>query len=283
MTRNANSLNADLHCHSLVSDGVMTPAELARRAARNGVQLWSLTDHDEVAGLAEAGEVCRELDLPFLEGVEISATWAGRTVHIVGLNIDPDNESLRQGLEAIRMNRVNRARKIADRLEEMGVEGGYEGALRYAANPQLVSRTHFARFLLEQGHCETMQEVFDRYLGDGRPGNVRIHWSKLEEAVSWIRAAGGRAVIAHPGRYTYDAMQADAFFEAFRELGGEGIEVVTGSHRPEQYRRYAEVARRYGFLVSRGSDFHAPDESQIDLGTLPELPSGVKPIWHDWI
>lgn len=283
MTRNTHSLNADLHCHSLVSDGVMAPAALARRAAENGVQLWSLTDHDELAGLREAREACRGLDLPFITGVEISATWAGRTVHIVGLDIDPDNEALRNGLEAIRAGRVERAGQIAVRLEQMGVQGSYEGALRYAANPQLLSRTHFARFLLEQGYCKTMQEVFDRYLGDGRAGNVSIHWSRLEEAVGWIVGAGGRAVIAHPGRYTYDTIQQDAFFDAFRQLGGEGIEVVTGSHRPEQYREYAEVARRYGFLVSRGSDFHAPSESHIDLGRLPELPSGLKPVWHDWM
>lgn len=283
MTRIATSLNADLHCHSVISDGVLEPAVLARRAAENGVQLWSLTDHDELSGLDEARAACREVDLPFVPGVEISATWANRTVHIVGLNIDPGHEPLRQGLEAIRADRAGRARQIAQRLEQMGVEGSYEGALRYAANPQLLSRTHFARFLLEQGHCKTMQEVFDRYLGDGRSGNVRVDWARLEDAVQWIIGAGGRAVIAHPGRYVYDAIQAEAFFDVFKQLGGEGIEVVTGSHRPEQYREYAEVARRYGFLASRGSDFHAPSESHIDLGSLSDLPSGLKPVWHDWL
>jgi len=283
MIRNTHSLNADLHCHSLVSDGVLAPAVLAQRAAQNGVQLWSLTDHDELSGLQEAREACRELDLPFVTGVEISSTWARRTVHIVGLNVDPDNETLNSGLSAIRSGRVDRARQIAVRLEQMGIEGSYEGALRYASNPQLLSRTHFARFLLEQGYCKTMQEVFDRYLGDGRSGNVRIHWSTLEEAVQWIVGAGGRAIIAHPGRYTYDDTQAEAFFDAFKQLGGEGIEVVTGSHRPEQYRQYADVARRYGFLVSRGSDFHAPSESHVDLGGLPELPSDLRPVWHDWV
>lgn len=278
-----NSINADLHCHSRISDGVLTPSDLARRAAGNGVQLWSLTDHDELSGLQEAREECRQIGLPFITGVEISATWAGQTVHILGLNIDLDNEALNAGLASIRENRVGRARKIAEQLERMGVQGSYNGALRYAANPQSVSRTHFARFLLEKGYCTTMQEVFDRYLGDRKSGNVRVNWARLEHAVQWIVGAGGRAVIAHPGRYAYDATQMSAFLDVFRQLGGEGIEVVTGTHRPEQYREYAQVARHYGFVVSRGSDFHAPGESRIDLGCLPQLPSDLKPVWHDWV
>jgi len=283
MTGTPLSINADLHCHSLISDGVLTPSALAQRAHEGGVQLWSLTDHDELSGINEAREACRRLNLGFIPGVEISATWAKRTVHIVGLNIDPSHEVLKQGLASIRAGRVARARRIAERLESMGIEGSYEGALRYAANPQLLSRTHFARYILEQGYCSTMQEVFDQYLGEGRAGNVRVDWARLEDAVRWIVEAGGRAVIAHPGRYSYDAIQADAFFDAFKQLGGEGIEVVTGSHRPEQYQKYAEVARQYGFLASRGSDFHAPSESHIDLGSLPELAAGLKPVWHDWI
>lgn len=283
MSGTQQPINADLHCHSLISDGVLTPSALAQRAHEGGVQLWSLTDHDELSGIKEAQEACAKLNLAFIPGVEISATWARRTVHILGLNIDPSNEVLRQGLASVRDGRVARARHIADRLENMGVKGSYEGALRYATNPELLSRTHFARYLLEQGYCSTMQEVFDRYLGEGRGGNVRVDWATLEDAVQWIVGAGGRAVIAHPGRYSYDATQADAFFDVFKQLGGEGIEVVTGSHRPEQYRTYAEVARRYGFLASRGSDFHAPTESHVDLGSLPELPGNLKPVWHDWI
>lgn len=283
MSTSSLTLNADLHCHSRISDGVLTPSELARRAADGGVQLWSLTDHDELSGLEQARATCLELGLAFVPGVEISATWAKRTVHIVGLNIDPKYEPLRQGLAAIRAGRVARARRIAQRLDDMGVPGSFEGAARYAANPELLSRTHFARFLMEQGYCETMQEVFDHYLGEGRTGNVRVDWARLEDAVNWIVGAGGCAVIAHPGRYTYDATQADAFFDDFKQMGGEGIEVVTGSHRPEQYQQYAQVARRYGFLASRGSDFHAPSESRIDLGSLPNLPAGLTPVWHDWL
>jgi len=283
MTGTRLSINADLHCHSRVSDGVLTPTALAQRAREGGVQLWSLTDHDELSGISEAQEACSRFDLAFVPGVEISATWAKRTVHIVGLNIDPSNLVLRQGLASVREGRVARARRIAERLENMGIQGSFEGALRYASNPQLLSRTHFARYILEQGYCSTMQEVFDQYLGEGRAGNVRVDWAKLEDAVQWIVGAGGRAVIAHPGRYAYDATQADAFFDIFKQLGGEGIEVVTGSHRPEQFKKYADVARQYGFLASRGSDFHAPSESHIDLGSLPQLPEGLKPVWHDWV
>ena len=283
MTRISNTLNADLHCHSRISDGVLTPAQLAHRAGQNGVQLWALTDHDEVAGVSEARAVCQEIGLPFIPGVEISTTWAKRTVHILGLNINPEDKVLNKGLESIRAGRTDRARQISDRLEKMGVKGSFEGALAYASNPQLLSRTHFARYLIEQGYCKNMQEVFERYLGDNSSANVRVHWSSLEDTVNWITGAGGRAVIAHPGRYIYDATQADAFFEAFRDLGGEGIEVVTGSHQTHQYRKYADIARRYGFLASRGSDFHAPSESHVDLGGLPELPSDLRPVWHDWV
>jgi len=281
MTR-VSPLNADLHCHSLVSDGVLTPAQLAQRAFENGVELWSLTDHDELSGLAEAGKTADELGLPFIAGVEISASWLDQTVHIVGLNIDPGNPALNSQLHTIRAGRIERGKEMARRLAKMGVPDSYEGALKYAANPQLLSRTHFARYLVDSGVCRSLQEVFDNYLGDKKGGNVRVHWCRVEEAVAWIVGAGGRAVLAHPGRYMYTPVQADALYTHFRDSGGEGIEVVTGSHWPEQYAEYASKARYYGFLASRGSDFHAPRESRIDLGKLPDLPRGLKPVWHDW-
>lgn len=272
----------DLHSHSTYSDGVLDPIDVAKRAANNQVKLWSLTDHDEVSGLDEAEKTATDLGMTFIPGVEISSSWGGKTVHIVGLGIDRHNQQLIDGLARIRNQRLGRGKKIAAKLEQLGVENAYEGAIKYASNPRLVSRTHFARYLLEAGYCENMQEVFNRYLGDDKPGNVRIHWSTLEEAVSWILAAGGRAVIAHPGRYTFNKMQADAFFDEFIQLGGTAIEVLTGSHRPEQCNYYADVARKYGFLASTGSDFHAPKESRIDLGGLPPLPDDLTPVWHDW-
>lgn len=277
------SLNIDLHCHSHYSDGVLTPSALAQRAHANGVQVWSLTDHDELAGQKEGRDAAQALGMQFITGVEISVSWANQTVHILGLNVDAENQVLNNALDGIQTARTNRALQLAQRFDSLGVTGSYEGALKYAANPKLLSRTHFARFLLEQGVCKSMQEVFDRYLGDGKPAYTRIHWSRLADAVGWIRGAGGRAVIAHPGRYAYTATQSGALFDEFKQLGGEGIEVVTGSHRPDQYREYAEVARYYGFLASRGSDFHAPSESKVDLGMLPSLPSDLLPVWHDWV
>ncbi|RTZ48269.1 PHP domain-containing protein [Candidimonas sp. SYP-B2681] len=279
-----NSLiKVDLHSHSTISDGVLTPAQLAARAHANGVSLWALTDHDEVSGLAQARAEAESLGMAFVSGVEISVTWAKQSVHVLGLGIDEFDSGLLAGLAGIREGRSIRAREMADRLTSMGVPDSYEGALAFAANPSLVSRTHFARFLVERGYCKNMQAVFDKYLGENKPANVRVQWSTLAEAVSWIIGAGGRAAIAHPGRYSFSPLQADALFEQFKELGGTGIEVITGSHTPDQYVEYAKVAQHYGFMASCGSDFHSPKEARLDLGDLPSLPSGVKPIWHDWI
>jgi len=275
-------LNADLHCHSNVSDGMLTPHELAARAKRGGVELWALTDHDEVSGIADARKAATDLDLKFVAGVEISITWGGKTVHIVGLAIDENNADLCEGLKSVRGGRERRAREIAEQLAQSGVPGAYEGALRFADNPDMVGRTHFARFLVEAGVRASVSDVFASYLVEGKPGFVPHRWATLEQATGWIRGAGGRAVIAHPGRYAFTEMQLDALISAFRDLGGEGIEVVTGSHAPHQYESFARVARQAGLLASRGSDFHGPAESRADLGTLPPLPAGLTPVWHDW-
>ncbi len=279
----ANAIKVDLHSHSTISDGVLPPAQVAQRAHANGVQLWALTDHDELDGLDEAETTARGLGMGFIPGIEISVTWSGQTVHVVGLNVDRHNQALNTGLSAVRAGREGRARKMADKLASLGIPNAYEGALSYAANSAMVSRTHFARYIVAQGHCDSLQAVFDRYLGDGKPGNVAVQWSSLEHAVGWILGAGGRAVIAHPGRYKYSAMQFDALFEDFKGLGGQAIEVVTGSHTVSQYDEYAKVAKRYGFMASCGSDFHSPKEARLDLGELPPLPSGLTPVWHDWV
>ncbi|MBC2769584.1 3',5'-nucleoside bisphosphate phosphatase [Pusillimonas minor] len=279
----AAPLNVDLHCHSSFSDGVLAPEALAQRAHKQGVQVWSLTDHDELGGLAQAAKAAADQGLVFIPGVEISVSWARQTVHIVGLNIDPEHAGLVNALNELRSWRESRARDMGDKLATLGFDGCYEGALTYADNPQLLSRTHFARYMVSRGWFKTMQDVFDRYLGDGKPGNVPTRWASLEDAVNWIRAAGGMAVIAHPGRYKFDDTQFDALYEVFRDAGGQGIEVVTGSHRPDQYATYAQIAKHYGFKASRGSDFHSPDESPADLGALPPLPQGLKPVWADWV
>lgn len=275
-------LNVDLHCHSTVSDGVLTPAKVAARAKANGVTVWALTDHDEIDGIAEARAAASGLGLTFVPGVEISVTWAGETVHIVGLQIDETNETLVKGLSATRSGRQARAHEIADQLATAGIPDAYEGALKFVGNPDLISRTHFARYILELGIEKEIGQVFRHYLTEGKPGYVPHRWATLKNAVAWIRGAGGIAVIAHPGRYDFTELGFDAFFAEFKQLGGAGIEVTTGSHTVDQYEYYAKIARRYDFLASRGSDFHGPGESSIDLGMLPPLPGRVVPVWHDW-
>ncbi|MTW11387.1 PHP domain-containing protein [Pseudoduganella eburnea] len=275
-------LNVDLHCHSNVSDGVLPPAAVAEHARKAGVNVWALTDHDEVGGVATARAAAQLHGMQFVPGVEISITWANETVHIVGLQIDENNSALLKGLEDTRSGRDNRGREIGRQLEMVGIPGAYEGALNYVDNPSLMSRTHFARFLVEQGICASVPEVFRKYLSPGKPGFVEHRWASLQDAVGWILGAGGIAVIAHPGRYKFTPMQEGVLFDEFKALGGTAIEVVTGSHTPDQYPKYANLANSYGFLASRGTDFHAPGEARVDFHLLPPLPANVTPVWHDW-
>lgn len=275
-------LNVDLHCHSTVSDGLLSPATIATRAYANGVNVWALTDHDEVGGVAMARAKAKELGMQYVAGVEISVTWANKTIHIVGLQIDETNAQLVQGLYDTRHGRENRARQMSAMLEAVGISNTYQGALQYAGNPKLISRTHFARYLVESGVCKDVHEVFRNYLVQGKPGYVEHRWANLADCLKWIHDAGGIAVVAHPGRYDLTPLQMSAFLDEFKQLDGRGIEVVTGSHTPDQYEEYAEVAQRYGLLASRGSDFHGPGESKTDLGSLPALPSRLTPVWHDW-
>lgn len=275
-------LKVDLHCHSTISDGVLKPAEVAAHARRAGVDVWALTDHDEISGVAAARQAALALGMQFVAGVEISITWAGQTVHIVGLQIDETHPALVQGLLQTRSGRDTRAREISRQLALAGIPDAYEGALNYVANPDLMSRTHFARYIVEIGKCANIPEVFRKYLSEGKPGYVEHRWGTLAEAVGWIRAAGGLAVIAHPGRYRFSDTAQGVLFDEFKQLGGVAIEVVTGSHTPDQYAEYARLANDYGFLASRGTDFHAPGEARVDFALLPPLPANVKPIWHDW-
>ncbi|HLS17759.1 MAG TPA: 3',5'-nucleoside bisphosphate phosphatase [Paenalcaligenes sp.] len=276
-------LNVDLHSHSTVSDGTLTPAEVAQRAHAHGVDIWALTDHDEVAGLDEAKNIADTLGIQFIPGVEVSVTWLDRTVHIVGLGVDSSDPQLIEALAEVRKGRTQRAQRIGERLHELGIEGAYEGALAYATNPELVSRTHFARFLVDNGYSKNMKEVFRRYLGDDKAGHVHVQWATLEESVRWINGAGGKAVIAHPGRYKFSQQQFELLYEQFKEMGGVGIEVVTGSHPEREYEHFAAVARRFGFEASCGSDFHWPRKGRMDIGKVPPLPRGLTPVWHDWI
>ena len=273
-------LNADLHCHSVVSDGTLEPEVLAARAAANGVELWALTDHDEIGGQHRAAEAARAHGMQYLTGTEISVTFAGETVHIVGLGFDPDDPQMQRGLQQTRGGRGARAHEIAAGLAQVGIKNAYEGALRYVGNPELISRTHFARFLVESGVCRDTGEVFRRYLTEGKPGYVPHRWASLKHAVAWISDAGGMAVIAHPARYKLTANEEYALFTEFKAHGGRAVEVVTGSHSAAEAVRYAEAAREYGLAASRGSDFHSPDESHTDLGQLPYLPGELTPVWE---
>lgn len=273
------SLCVDLHCHSTYSDGVLAPSALAERAATQGVDVWALTDHDEVSGIALARAAAVAQGVRFVAGVEISVTWGGRTVHVVGLGIDEGHPVLLEGLTGTRAGRAQRARDMAAKFDALGVSGTFEGALGVAGNADLISRTHFARHLLHTGHVQTLQAAFDRYLRDDGPAFVPMQWATLAQAVEWIRTARGVAVIAHPGRYKYSRLQFDALFSEFKDLGGLAIEVNTGSHHPEQYAQYASVARRFGFMASCGSDFHAPQEGRCDLGQVQPLASDLRPVW----
>ena len=272
-------LNADLHCHSVVSDGTLTPEVLAARAKANGVELWALTDHDEIGGQARAAAAAAANDMAYLTGVEISVTFANETVHIVGLGFDATNPLIVNGLAKTRGGRGERAMEMSEGLAKVGIKNAYEGALKFVGNPELISRTHFARFLVESGVCKDTYEVFRKYLTEGKPGYVPHSWAKLGDAVSWIVQSGGVAVIAHPGRYKFTANEEFALFSEFKTHGGQGVEVVTGSHTVAEYVEYAAVAKEFDLAASRGSDFHSPDESRIDLGTLPLLPGDLTPVW----
>jgi hypothetical protein len=273
-------LNADLHCHSTVSDGTLSPEALASRAKANGVELWALTDHDEVGGQHRAMAAAKALQLPYLTGTEISVTFANVTVHIVGLGFDPDHPAMVQGLAATRGGRGERAREMSDQLAQVGIANAYEGALKYVGNPELISRTHFARFLVEAGVCKDTNEVFRKYLTEGKPGFVPHRWARLGDAVRWIREAGGVAVIAHPARYDHSPSQEYALFSEFKAHGGQAVEVVTGSHSASEYVKYADMALEFGLAASRGSDFHSPEESHCDLGALPFLEGRLTPVWE---
>lgn len=272
----------DLHCHSTRSDGLLTPADVVRRAAGRGVDVLALTDHDELAGLGEAREAAREAGIAFIDGSELSVSWHDDTVHIVALGIDPGNAELASGLESIRSGRDARARRIGASLGEAGIPDAFEGALTYVTSERLISRTHFARHLVDSGHARDMKDAFRHFLTPGKPGYVSHVWASLSQVVGWIHQAGGQAVIAHPGRYRVSSAQLRTLIGEFRDLGGDAIEVVSPSHTPAQYVEFAAIARAFALKASCGSDFHGPGESRMDFGDLPPLPAGVEPVWSAW-
>lgn len=274
-----NRVIIDLHSHSTASDGVLSPRDLVLRAAERGVEVLALTDHDELKGLEEAARAASETAVQLVTGVEISTTWSGRTVHVVGLYVDPNDASLVAGLRANRAGRVDRARGMAESLARTGIQGAYEAAYALAPNKELISRTHFARFLIDKGHAKDMKAVFKRFLIQGKPGYVPHQWAALGDAVDWIRAAGGVAVLAHPGRYDMGRTKMELLIAEFKAAGGGAIEVVSGSHTPDQVPVFARYAQEYDLLASCGSDFHAPGEGGRELGRMLPLPVDCRPVW----
>jgi len=275
-------LRYDLHCHSTHSDGLLTPRELVRRSAQRGVDVLALTDHDELSGIAEAKDESGHVRIRLVPGVELSVSWRHVTLHVLGLRVDPDCAALCSGLATIRAGRSARARRMGDALAAVGIEGAYEGALRLVTSERLISRTHFARFLVEAGHARSTKDVFQRYLAPGKPGHVEHAWASLPDAIAWIQAAGGQAVLAHPGRYPVSPAEMQELLTEFHATGGAGIEVQSPSHSAAQVREFAHQARAFGLAASSGSDYHGPGESSVDLGDMPPLPAGLIPIWRDW-
>jgi predicted metal-dependent phosphoesterase TrpH len=275
-------LRYDLHCHSTCSDGLLSPTDVVRRAADRGVDVLALTDHDEIAGLPEARAAAREAGIALVGGSELSVSWDDVTLHVLGLGIDCEHATLAQGLETIRSGRDARARRMAEALEHAGIAGAWEGALRYVTSERLISRTHFARYLVEAGYVAEVKDVFRRYLTPGKPGYVRHTWATLPQAIGWIHAAGGSAVLAHPGRYKITRRAMRRLLGDFRELGGDAIEVLSPSHTARQIDEFAALARVHGLKASCGSDYHGPGEGWMDLGDVPPLPAGLTPVWADW-
>lgn len=271
----------DLHTHSTASDGTLSPTELVRRAREAGVGVLALTDHDTTEGLPEARRAAEDAGIRLVSGVEISVTWSAMTIHIVGLGFREDDPALQAGMAALRDYRDWRAGEIGRRLEKAGIPGAFEGA-RAWSNGRLISRTHFARFLVEKGHAPTVRDVFRKFLLRNKPGHVSGRWAPLEDAVGWITGAGGQAVIAHPARYRLTRTKLRRLIGEFSECGGAGIEVVSGSHSRDECFTMARHASDTGLLASAGSDYHGPENPYVDLGRLQPMPHGVRPVWAEW-
>lgn len=286
-----SELQFDLHTHSTASDGSLAPAELVQRAAACGIEVLALTDHDQTAGLSEAARAARETGIEFVPGIELSVSWSHQTVHIVGLGIEPACASLQAGIERLSAFRHWRAEEIGHRLAKKGIHGALEGARSYAKGA-ILSRTHFAHYLVAQGHARDLRQVFKRFLVRNKPGYVPGEWASLEDALTWIREAGGLAVIAHPARYKISATRLRQLLGEFRELGGVGLEVVSGSHSRDDIMSMANLSCRYELAASAGSDYHGPENPYLDLGRLPTLPGNCQPVWdhpawcatpHSWV
>jgi predicted metal-dependent phosphoesterase TrpH len=273
------NLHCDLHSHSTISDGTLTPTEMVLRAHEKGVEVFALTDHDATEGLKEAAQIADKVGLQFVPGIELSVTWSHQTIHIVGLGINPDDETLNNGLKELRKFRSRRGEEIARKLAKANFENPLEGAKSFA-NGEILSRTHFARYIVDQGRAKDIRQVFKRFLVNGKPGYVAGKWASLEDALSWIQGAGGIAVIAHPARYKISATRLRQLIAEFKELGGLGFEAISGSHSPDEEIRMAQLANQFDLFISKGSDFHSPENIYRELGAMQDIPAGSIPLWH---
>ncbi|MDD1621207.1 MAG: PHP domain-containing protein [Methylococcaceae bacterium] len=269
----------DLHCHSTASDGALSPSELVQRAHEQGVTVLALTDHDTVSGLEEARHAASIVGLRLIDGIELSASYQNQCLHIVGLNIDPRHPALVNGIARQQTIRAERAKKIADKLEKKRIPGAYQAVSLAAGNGE-ITRSHFADFLLANRYVTTQQEAFDRYLSKGKPGYVPTIWAGLEETIAWIKEAGGIAVMAHPMRYKLTAKFMNRALAAFKQAGGQGIEVVTGRASDDEIRFSRQYSVKHQLYASVGSDFHNPENQWLELGRLAELPNDLSPVWE---
>jgi predicted metal-dependent phosphoesterase TrpH len=269
----------DFHCHSTASDGALSPSALLYRAHQQGVNVLALTDHDTTMGLREARACAADLGIRFVNGIELSSSWQNKCLHIIGLNIDPDYAPLASATTQLRISRLERAVKIAEKLEKKRITGSLE-AVQKAAGDGMITRSHFADFLLSQFHVSTQQEAFDRYLAKGKPAYVSTTWADMTLAVQWIKESGGIAVLAHPLRYQLTASWMKRLLTAFKDAGGLGIEVITGRTNPDEIKLLANYASSFGLAGSVGSDFHNPNNPWLELGRLAPLPDTVQPVWE---
>ncbi|WP_372986430.1 PHP domain-containing protein [Marinobacter sp.] len=273
------NLCIDLHCHSTASDGALAPVDLIARAAEKGVTHLALTDHDTLNGLPEAARAASESGITLVSGIELSCLWKGRTIHVVGLDFDREDPAFTARVAQQTDNRRARAAMIAERLQRLKVPDLLERATAKAGS-DVPGRPHFAEALIEAGVVRNAAQAFKRYLGAGKPGDVRAYWPELPEVVQWITDAGGIAVLAHPRKYKLTATKLRELTSEFCRAGGQGIEVSTSGQSSGDLGFLAELCRRNGMWASQGSDFHFPGAPWCELGNIMKMPDGLEPVWH---
>jgi 3',5'-nucleoside bisphosphate phosphatase len=271
-------MKIDLHSHSYYSDGLLSPSEVVRLASKANCDLFSLTDHDTTDGIAEAKLEADKVGLNLINGVEISAFWRNMAIHIVGLGFDINNDILQAGLEHNKELRVIRAEKIALGLRRSGIMDALEKA-QIISGGHMLTRTHFAQMLIQEGYCKDMKSVFRRYLTGKKPGGVRVQWKDFNEVINWIQSAGGKAFIAHPFRYRMTHTKIKKLIWDFKEASGDGFEAVNANSSREEITLANQWSEDHDLLVSCGSDFHGWPNQRVQIGNLPDLPNPKRAVW----